>query len=59
LLRSGDETTADVLLDIIGTTKPIHQPLPGFGCSSADLQYKISMEEDCDEVYPNIYIGDM
>jgi hypothetical protein len=38
----------------IRRTEKIHQPQTGFESSSADAKY-----EDCDEVYPNIYIGDM
>jgi len=41
------------------TTKTIHRPLPGFESSSADAQDRISLDVDCDEVYPNIYIGDV
>jgi hypothetical protein len=59
LLSSGDETTVGTLLDIIWTTETVSRPQPGFESISADLQDKISMEVDCDEVYPNIYIGDM
>jgi hypothetical protein len=58
-LSSGDETTAKTLMHTIFTTKTIHQPLPGFESSSADAQDRISLEVDCDEVYPNIYIGDV
>jgi len=40
------------------TTETIRR-LPCFEGSSADAEDRISMEVDCDEVYPNIYIGDM
>jgi hypothetical protein len=55
-LGSGDETTAKQLLGTIVTTRTIQRPLPGFENSGAD---RISMEMDFDEVYPNIYIGDV
>jgi hypothetical protein len=42
----------------IFTTETIHRPLPGFE-SPADIQDRLSAGVDCDEVYPNIYIGDM
>ena len=58
-LSSGDETTAKALMHTIFTTKTIRRPLPGFESLSADTRDRISMEEDCDEVYPNIYIGDV
>jgi len=58
-LSSGNETTAKELMHTIFTTKTIHRPLPGFESSSADAQDRISKEVDCDEVYPNIYIGDV
>jgi hypothetical protein len=44
-------------MQTISTTKTICQPLPGFGSSSADAG--IFRGVDCDEVYPNIYIGDV
>lgn len=57
-LSSGDETTAKALMHTIYTTRTIYRPLPGFE-SSADAQDRISMDVDCDEVYPNVYIGDV
>jgi hypothetical protein len=45
-------------MHIIYTTKTIFQPLPGFESPSADVQDRLSVGVDCDEVYPNIYIGD-
>jgi hypothetical protein len=58
LLKSGDKTTARALVHVIFTTKAIHQPPPGFE-SCADTRDRKSVEVDCDEVYPNIYIGDV
>lgn len=58
-LSSGDETTVKTLMHTLITTKTIHRPLPGFESSSADAQDRISLDVDCDEVYPNIYIGDV
>jgi hypothetical protein len=57
-LSSGDETTAKALMHTIFATKTICQPLPGFESPSADIQASLSRGVDCDEVYPNIYIGD-
>lgn len=42
----------------IFATKTICQPLPGFESCSVDIQDRLTAGVDCDEVYPNIYIGD-
>lgn len=57
-LGSGDETTAKELMYIICATKATSRPLPGFESPSTDMQDRLSLGVDCDEVYPNIYIGD-
>jgi hypothetical protein len=57
-LSNGDETTTETLRHVIFTTQTIFRPLPGFESLSADVQDRLSVGVDCDEVYPNIYIGD-
>jgi hypothetical protein len=57
-LRNGDETTATVLMRTIYATKTIRRPLPGFESYSGDTEDRQTVGMDCDEVYPNIYIGD-
>ncbi|KDR16390.1 dual specificity protein phosphatase 3 isoform X2 [Zootermopsis nevadensis] len=57
-LNNVDETTREALLHIIHTTKKI-SPLPDFERLSADVQISLSFGMDCDQVYPNIYIGDV
>jgi hypothetical protein len=34
------------------------RPLPGFESYSGDSDDRMAVGMDCDEVYPNIYIGD-
>lgn len=57
-LSNGDETTAKALMHTIFATKTIYRPLPGFESFSVDVQDRLTAGVDCDEVYPNIYIGD-
>lgn len=57
-LNNGDETKTKDLIHTIYTTKTIYRPLPGFESHSANIQDRLSAGVDCDEVYPNIYIGD-
>jgi hypothetical protein len=57
-LSNGDETTAKALMHTIFATKTICRPLPGFESFSVDIQDRLTAGVDCDEVYPNIYIGD-
>ncbi|XP_069681450.1 dual specificity protein phosphatase 3 [Periplaneta americana] len=57
-LNNGDETTVKDLIHALYTTRTIHRPLPGFESHSDDLLARISAGVDCDEVYPQIYIGD-
>jgi hypothetical protein len=57
-LSNGDETTATALMRTIYATKTIYRPLPGFESVSVDIQDRLTVGVDCDEVYPNVYIGD-
>lgn len=57
-LSNGDETTVKLLTHTLYTTKTIHRPLPGYESQSVDLHERLSIGVDCDEVYPNILIGD-
>ncbi|KAJ9586251.1 hypothetical protein L9F63_020113 [Diploptera punctata] len=57
-LSNGDETTVKLLTHTLHSTETIHRQLPGFESHSGDLQDRLSVGVDCDEVYPNIFIGD-
>ncbi|XP_049788118.1 dual specificity protein phosphatase 3 [Schistocerca nitens] len=56
--NNGDETTEHALLSVIHSTKTVFRPLPGSESRRVDLEDRIMLGVDCDEVYPNILIGD-
>ncbi|XP_071453480.1 dual specificity protein phosphatase 13B-like [Hetaerina americana] len=50
-------TTGRMLHNIMLHTKTDFQPLPGYGYTTVDVMHRIKAGIDCDEVYPNIFIG--
>ncbi|GLH13721.1 Dual specificity protein phosphatase Mpk3 [Gryllus bimaculatus] len=54
-LNNGNETTEQLLRETLYNTRVIVKPLPGYASSALN---RISVGVDCDEVYPNIFIGD-
>ena len=55
--HAGDEASAKQLMQIIYSTKTNFKPLPGYEGTPQGFD-RISLGIDCDEVYPNLYIGD-
>ncbi|KAG8232737.1 hypothetical protein J437_LFUL013098 [Ladona fulva] len=49
--------TGSMLYSIMRDTKTDFQPLPGYGHKTADVMQRINAGVDCDEVYPNVFIG--
>jgi len=54
--RKEEEIGVRELTHILNNTRTIYNPLPGYDKSVYQEHYQIGL--DCDEVYPNIYIGD-
>ncbi|XP_046629050.1 dual specificity protein phosphatase 3 isoform X2 [Neodiprion virginianus] len=53
------ETTGQYLADVVHKTRTNFRPLPGItDHDNYHISYRIQANVDCDEVYPNIYIGD-
>ncbi|XP_046387479.1 dual specificity protein phosphatase 3-like [Ischnura elegans] len=50
-------TTGSMLHKIMLHTKTDFQPLPGYDHKTADVMHRINAGVDCDEVYPNVFIG--
>lgn len=55
--HAGEETSAKHLMQIIYSTKTNFKPLPGYEGTSQGFD-RIALGMDCDEVYPNVFIGD-
>lgn len=55
--KYGDDSHAKQLMQIIYTTKTNFKPLPGYEGTSQGFD-RIELGIDCDEVYPNLFIGD-
>lgn len=51
-----DNITTKELMKALSTTRTVYRPLPGYDHSQAPDRYHIGL--DCDEVHPNIFIGD-
>jgi hypothetical protein len=54
--RKEEELGVRELTHILNSTRTIYNPLPGYDKNVYQERYQIGL--DCDEVYPNIYIGD-
>ncbi|XP_026285594.1 dual specificity protein phosphatase 3 isoform X1 [Frankliniella occidentalis] len=54
---NNEETTAKQLSQIVFSTKTHFKALPGYEGSSHGFD-RLSLGVDCDEVYPNLFIGD-
>lgn len=48
-----------MLMQTIKTTKTNFKSLPGYEDRPVDIADRISSGIDCDEVFPNIFIGDV
>ncbi|XP_046752341.1 dual specificity protein phosphatase 3 isoform X2 [Diprion similis] len=56
---AGGETTGQYLAQVLYNTKTDFKPLPGFTEKDDNTSsYRLQASVDCDEVCPNIYIGD-
>ncbi|XP_034236437.1 dual specificity protein phosphatase 3-like [Thrips palmi] len=53
-----EETTAQQLKLIINSTRPSFCALPGYEGTSLGLFGRAMLNLDCDEVFPNLYVGD-
>ncbi|KAG8338271.1 dual specificity protein phosphatase 3 [Homalodisca vitripennis] len=56
MTRREEELAARELAHVLNNTRTIYNPLPGYDKNVFHERYQIGL--DCDEVYPNIYIGD-
>ncbi|XP_054277743.1 dual specificity protein phosphatase 3 isoform X2 [Macrosteles quadrilineatus] len=54
--RKEEEVGLKELTQVLYNTRTIYNPLPGYDKNVYHERYQIGL--DCDEVYPNIYIGD-
>ncbi|XP_012274093.1 dual specificity protein phosphatase 3 [Orussus abietinus] len=55
----GGETTGSQLHDVLSKTETELRPIPGFDENVDDRNYyRLQHDIDCDEVYPNIILGD-
>ena len=52
-----DNITAKELMRALSSTKTIYKPLPGYDRSHSSWD-RCHIGLDCDEVHPNIFIGD-
>lgn len=54
--RREDEIAAKELFQLLNSARTVFNPLPGYDKTNQQDRYQIGL--DCDEVYPNILIGD-
>lgn len=57
-----ETTTPSQLIDAVNKTRPMLKQLPGYDLNINTFEdmrnFRVRKKLDCDEVYPNIYIGD-